>query len=238
VIDSAMATDVDDQIQATGIVANAFPPGVREIHIVLVLDGVGPGDEITGRWFQLVDDGPPGGTELSSAGIVLTEDNVISGAARVALHLSVGPEGFPIDDYLVRVYAGEEFIKTSAFVVSRFVVHPASGSGADQPTQGAQAEPTATPAPPAPSPTSEPQQAQPTPTPAQQAPEPTATTAPPAQPETYTVVSGDTLTIIAERFKTPQETTESYVTRLEQANNLAPGSILVVGQVLTLPGPP
>jgi hypothetical protein len=239
VLDSAMATAIDDQTRATGVVDNVFPPEVRQIYIVLVLDGVDVGTVITGRWFQLVDDGPPGGTEISTAGITLTETNVIEGATRVELNLSSGPEGFPADDYLVRVYAGDEFIKTSAFVVSPLVVHPTGGGGATapEPTPAggqSQPEPSATPGTAAPEPTATTPPPDPTATQTSAPPAPTATQ-PQGSPETYTVVSGDTLTIIAERFKPATEPTESYVARLQQENNLQPGAILFVGQVLTLP---
>jgi hypothetical protein len=238
VLDSAMSTQVDANKQASGVVANAFPPNVPQVFIVLVLRGVEVGAEITGRWYQLMNDGPPEGTELSVGSVVLTQENVVDGVARVELNLSAGAEGFPVDDYLVRVYAGDEIIKTTGFVVSSFVVHP-QGQGAAAPTPAPQPEPSPTPGSAAPQPTATAGQQPPTPT-ATQPVAPTATQSPSSTggtPETYTVVSGDTLTIIADRFKPATESTESYVARLREANGLEPGAILFVDQVLTLPGP-
>jgi hypothetical protein len=235
VIDSAMSTQIDENKQASGVVGNAFPPDTQQIYIVLVLDGVDVGTVITGRWFQLVDAGPPGGTEISRADVTLTQDNVIEGAARVELNLSAGASGFPPDDYVVRVYAGDTFIKTSAFVISELVTHP-TPTGA--PPSAAAPDPTATPGTAAPQPTATPgQQAAATATQAPAQPTATPTQEQQGTPENYTVVSGDTLTIIAERFKSDTESTESYIVRLQQENDLQPGSILFVGQVLELPGP-
>ena len=70
---------------------------------------------------------------------------------------------------------------------------------------------------------------------------PSATTAPAptATPEqqTYTVAPGDSLTIIANKFKGANESTESYINRMVALNNLQAGSFLSVGQVLKLPPP-
>lgn len=67
----------------------------------------------------------------------------------------------------------------------------------------------------------------------------TPTPAPPpppvATPRTYTVVSGDTLTTIANRFRPQDVAQNDYLQRLYQANNLGPNSVISVGQTLTLP---
>jgi LysM repeat protein len=48
------------------------------------------------------------------------------------------------------------------------------------------------------------------------------------QPKTYTIVAGDTLTLIATRFKTT-------VARLMELNNLVNSDRIRIGQVLKLP---
>ena len=61
-------------------------------------------------------------------------------------------------------------------------------------------------------------------------PPPAATPA----PQTYQVVAGDTLSIIASRFRGDVDQ-NTYLQRLYQANNLGPTSVLAIGQTLTLP---
>ncbi|MEZ4553542.1 MAG: LysM domain-containing protein [Dehalococcoidia bacterium] len=67
-------------------------------------------------------------------------------------------------------------------------------------------------------------------TPAPTEPPPAATPA----PQTYQVVAGDTLSIIANRFRGDVDQ-NTYLQRLYQANNLGPTSVLAIGQTLTLP---
>ena len=82
---------------------------------------------------------------------------------------------------------------------------------------------TATPQPPA-------QTQAPTPPPA------TATAAPTSTTRSYTVVAGDTLTVIGNREQPANVTAADYVARIYQANpTLGPNSILLIGQVITLP---
>ncbi|MGE0228370.1 MAG: LysM peptidoglycan-binding domain-containing protein [Dehalococcoidia bacterium] len=87
------------------------------------------------------------------------------------------------------------------------------------------------------SPTPAPTQEAPTETPAPVATpaptEPPPTPAPPA-PQTYQVVAGDTLSIIANRFRGSVDQ-NTYLQRLYQANNLGPTSVLAIGQTITLP---
>ena len=60
-------------------------------------------------------------------------------------------------------------------------------------------------------------------------PVPTATTPPQTTPQSYTVVSGDTLSLIARRFGTT-------IDALVQANSIVNPNLIYVGQVLTIPG--
>jgi hypothetical protein len=65
----------------------------------------------------------------------------------------------------------------------------------------------------------------------------------PAQPqasptpafENYTVVAGDTLNGIAQRFRPANEDVNAFINRILQANNLQPNATLQTGQVLRIP---
>lgn len=76
---------------------------------------------------------------------------------------------------------------------------------------------------------------------ATQAPPPAATPTPPppaptqAPPRTYQVVAGDTLSIIANRFRPSDVDVNTYLQRIYQANNLGANSVIAVGQTITLP---
>jgi hypothetical protein len=218
IVQAVMGTDITPERQITRYATRAFPEGTSRVYAVLVMEGVEPGSEVTVRWFQLsADEVEPDGHFVNEAGVTLTDENVnASGQARVALDFGSTEGALPNGDWLVRVYVDGVFVRTMGFVISSFVTLDGEPAGTPPSAAG---EPTATPA--------------------QQPPQPTPTVeiAPTQQPETYTVVSGDTLTVIAERFKPATETTESYVARLQEANALAPGAILFVGQVLTLPTP-
>jgi LysM repeat protein len=229
VVQARMGREVDVEKRISDTPARAFPAGTTRVYAEIVLEGVRPGDEVVGRWFQLsVRDVSPAGNLVTEAGVTLAEtDFSPDGLSQVTLDLGTGTGMLPEGDWVVRIYVNGEFVRTMGFVITPLLTEGA----AQQPPQ-ASARP----------------QQPPAPTPGQQAPAPTATqtSAPPAPtatptqqgtPETYTVVAGDTLTIIAERFKPATESTESYVARLQEVNNLAPGAILTVGQVLTLPAP-
>jgi nucleoid-associated protein YgaU len=64
-----------------------------------------------------------------------------------------------------------------------------------------------------------------------------ADAAPPAAPATtnYTVVAGDTLASVAQRFLPAGETVQSFVTRIATLNNIAATAALSPGQVLRVP---
>jgi LysM repeat protein len=65
----------------------------------------------------------------------------------------------------------------------------------------------------------------------------TGTNGPPAAPATtnYTVVAGDTLASVAQRFLPAGETVQSFVTRIATLNNIAATAVLSPGQVLRVP---
>jgi LysM repeat protein len=76
------------------------------------------------------------------------------------------------------------------------------------------------------------------------APSPTSASAPPPAssspaagptPVTYTVVSGDSMTSIAQRYLPPGENIASFTARLAQFNNLSANGTLSPGQILRIP---
>ena len=212
VIQAALGNAINEEQQLTGLVARAFPAETNHIYAVVLLQGVGVGAEVTGRWYQLsVQDAPPEGAFVSEAGVTLVEDNISEGVARVALDLGANAGVLPAGDWVLRVSVDGEFIRTMGFVITPQIAIGQAPSG-QQPSPTAEAQPTVAPQP-----------AEPTPVP---------------EPQTYTIQPGDTLTIIAEQFRTPEEPVDAYIARLTEANGLAPGAIIAVGQVLQLPGPP
>jgi LysM repeat protein len=56
-----------------------------------------------------------------------------------------------------------------------------------------------------------------------------------AAPQTYTVVAGDTIASIAQRFLPQGESITSYQARIVQVNNLPASPVLQVGQVIRIP---
>ena len=66
---------------------------------------------------------------------------------------------------------------------------------------------------------------------------PPTTTTPPATATRYTVVPGDTLWGIAERFQPSGTTVAHFVDQLEAANGLGADAAIDVGQMLTIPAP-
>lgn len=236
VLDAAFGTEVDEERKAAGSVGNVFAPDTKRVYAVLVLEGASAGDVVTGRWYKLDSpSAPPEGALIDQAGIEL-ESGMVSpdGIARVALNLTAAGDALASGQWLVRVYLDEAAIRTMAFIVLPGAAEPeseASPAGTGSAGPATQVPPPAVggtgPAGEAPAATA-------TIDSAATLPAPAATT---VAPTSYTVQPGDTLTLIAERVKPPGESTESYVTRLMEANALTPASVLAVGQALTLPGP-
>ncbi len=236
VIDSALGTQVDEERKIVGGTTNVFPLDTKQVYAVVVLGGPSAGDLVTGRWYKL--DGPsaqPAGTLISEAGIELDERRIGSNkVARVALNLTASGDGLAEGQWLVRIYLNDALIRTMAFIVTPRTLGPIPTSTAGPAPSGASATPAAsTPA--------SPQAGTSTPGPLQTATiTPSTPTAEATLPTslTHTVEPGDTLSLIAERFKTPGESTESYLARLIQLNGLASSDFLFVGEVLKLPGSP
>jgi len=70
------------------------------------------------------------------------------------------------------------------------------------------------------------------------APGPAAPPAPPAPaptPVTYTVVAGDSLQSVAQRFLPPGQNLQTYLADVARCSNLAPTATLIAGQVLRIP---
>jgi LysM repeat protein len=190
---AVMSSAINDQGQATAP-GRIFLSNVSRIYAVVNLEGVKPGVEISGKWFQTgVENVPAEGSEVHSSTIKLDDKTATEGRSRVALFLPATTQGIPEDAWIVRIYAGKDLVRTLAFVV----VAPPAGSAAPP----AQANPP---------------------------PEPTAAA------QTYTVVSGDTLQTIANRFKPANEDVVAFTNRLRQANNLTSDN-LNIGQVLRIP---
>ena len=242
VLQAVMSTGINDQQQATGSVTNAFPANIQNVYAVIVLQGVGAGDNVDGKWYRLnprdpetcqllTDKVTPDGYLVSENGVVLAKSNITpDGAARVALSLSstAGAGALPVGDWALRVYANGKFIRTVGFVItdelggspSLCLAGSTGSSGATGPSGVTSAT-------------------GPTGVTGASGPPPTITPAPTATPtvQTYTVAPGDSLTVIANKFKPASESTEFYINRLSALNNLQVGAILAVGQVLKLPGP-
>ena len=249
VVDAVMATGVNDKQQATGIVSSAFPASVENLYAVLVLQGIGVGSTVDGKWYQLnprdangqlIAQGvTPDGYLVTEAAIKLTKDNVTpDGASRVALSFASNAGALPQGDYVLRVYADGKFIRTIGFVITSALgavpTGPTGATGSTGPTgpTGVTGATGATGPTGVTGPSGATGATGPTgPTP----PPPTATTT--QAPQTYTVAPGDSLTIIANKFKSANESTESYINRIVALNNLQAGSFLSVGQVLKLPPP-
>ncbi|MFN8584148.1 MAG: LysM domain-containing protein [Dehalococcoidia bacterium] len=141
-----------------------------------------------------------------------------------------------------RVYRGSLLALLIATVFAVWLLVRPGGSDAGTPPAGLVGvlpSTTLTPTPavatvaPTTAPTQAPTQAPPpaaTPTPPPATPAPTQAPA----PRTYQVVSGDTLSIIANRFRGDLDQ-NTYLQRLYQANNLGPTSVITVGQTINLP---
>ena len=56
-------------------------------------------------------------------------------------------------------------------------------------------------------------------------------------PINYTVVAGDTLQLIAQRFLPEAETLADFLVRIGNLNDISVSAILQTGQVLLIPGP-
>lgn len=58
-----------------------------------------------------------------------------------------------------------------------------------------------------------------------------------AQPQNYTVVAGDTLQTVAQRFLPQGEQAQNFINRIATLNNIQATATLQPGQVLRIPGP-
>ena len=210
VVDAVMGTEISPEQQIVGQVTRAFPVDTSSLYAILVLQNVEIGDEVTGRWYQLsVQDAPPDGAFVTEARIALGDEHLSAErAARVSLNLASDQGPLPPGDWVVRIHVNGVFVRTLGLVITDQV-------GATQPPPGP--DTTATPE-------ANPGAEEATPT--------------PEAPETYTVQSGDTLIGIAEQFKPADETTDEYIARLLELNDLPADAIIFPDQELLLPGAP
>ena len=129
VLQAVMSTGVNEQQQATGVITNAFPAGVEKLYAVLVIQGIGSGSTVDGKWYQLnphdangdrvTQNVTPDGYLVTEGNVKLTKDNVTSDAgARVALDLTSSAGALPQGDWVLRVYADGKFIRTVGFVIT------------------------------------------------------------------------------------------------------------------------
>jgi hypothetical protein len=147
VISAAMGTEVNERFQVLRA-QNVFPKSTQRIYASIVFRDAKPGMNVLGRWYQLsVMDAPPNGKEVTSGGLTLEDVNIVQGTARVALSQTT-TDGFPLGDWLVRVYVNGTLVRTMGFVVL-----PDAGISPEPPPP---APPPPAPATPGPSPTSPP----------------------------------------------------------------------------------
>lgn len=210
--------------------SRVFTTNDPRIYVVIGLKDVKPGMEFTGKWFQTSTEGvPPEGAKVHESRVRLEAKSITAeGETRIAFFLPRPPTGIPADSWLVRVYEGDTLLRTVAFVVT-------DGSAA-APQSPPSPSPVASPPAPAPATTGT---AGVSPTAATAAspvatPPAPATATPAAGFTEYTVVSGDTLLAIAERFRPASEDVLTFANRIRSANNLTSDS-LSIGQVLRIP---
>ena len=242
VTQALMGTAINDEQQVLGQAGRAFPADTSEVYAVVVLDGAGTGDRITGRWFQLsVPDVPPEGLFVTEASVTLTEEHLTEdGSARVSLRLASEQGPLPIGDWLVRIHANDVFVRTMGFVLTDELAG-APGQGTPAPQASPEGTPASTGSPAAagtatPSGTTSPGGT----TPPAGTAAPTGTTATRTTPgtgSTYTVQPGDTLIAIAEQFRGDDETNNEFIERLLELNDLEPDAIIFPDQELQLPPP-
>lgn len=147
VTQAVMTSAINEQGQATAP-ARVFPTTAQRIFAVVNLEGVKPGVEIVGKWYQTsVENVSAEGSEVHSSPIKL-DDTTVSpeGRSRVALFLPATTQGIPEDSWILRIYAGDKLLRTMAFVVAApaGTTAPAAQPTTQPPAPAAQ--PTTTPA--------------------------------------------------------------------------------------------
>ena len=220
---AVFSSQLNDQGQPL-TVAHVFPSNVSRISAIVLFEGVKSGNEIVGLWYQLGGNAPPEGRQVHKSSIKLSDNNVKDGRAQVTLILpavplagDAGPQatplahGIPEDSWLLRISADGKLLRTLGFVVVANAPPPLPVS------PGASATP---------APASSPASGVGTPL------LPTGT----PNFQTYTIVAGDTLQTIANRFKPANEAVDAFVARIVRENNLSsPTVTLSVGQQLRIP---
>lgn len=140
VASAAMGTEINDQRQIINP-TRIFPRSATTIYAALSLQGVRPGLEVIGHWFQLSAPDAPEGKEVNAGGITLEPSHIFEGSSSRVVLTQNAPNGLPPGDWLVRVYADGRLIRSMGFVVAP----DATPTPTPTPTGGAR--PTATPTP-------------------------------------------------------------------------------------------
>lgn len=113
---------------------NLIPSTATEIRISVKLEGVRAGQKVTAKWYQLgVADVPSEGKEIQSKDLVLPAAEVTPEGTTFA-NFAINSSRFPEDAWLVRVFVGDELVRTGAFVVTSAAGARTSSSPAPQAT--------------------------------------------------------------------------------------------------------
>lgn len=185
---------------------NVFPAGSRQMAASVILEGARSGMRVRGTWYQLgVAEAPPEGSEARTSETVLNADT-ISPEGRSRVSFSLAVGGNGFSGN--SVWLLRVYINDKLASTNGFAIAAAAGQ---QPPAGA-APPTGGAPPP-------------------------GGTAPPVAPtpRVYTVVAGDTLLIVAQRFLAPGANVNTFATEIATLNNIAPNATLTPGQVLRIP---
>lgn len=101
-----------------------FPANVPEVHAFFKTVGTKNGDRIRAVWFaEDAGAAAPKGTKIDEATVTGNEDN-FSGS----FSLSKPTKGWPIGEYRLEIYSGDNLVKTANFEITA----PASAADADE----------------------------------------------------------------------------------------------------------
>ena len=189
-------------------VRNIVPSSARQITPRVELEGVEPGMVVSVRWYQLgVRDVGPEGAEIEAG----TSEVILTAAA---INVDVeNPQGETFVTF-TSLTSGPSGFPEDAWLLRVFVNGQLVSTVAFIVTSALDAS-------------------------VEPPPQPTAAATVDAVPTpiNYTVVSGDTLQLIAQRFLPEAETLADFLIRIGDLNDISVSAILQTGQVLLIPGP-
>jgi hypothetical protein len=151
-----LAVGFSDQFDNQGRPTNlrtVLPAGVRNISAYVLLQGVKPGMEVEGRWFELgPQDAGPEGSQVTKSTVELKADTIDAETSRASAFFSLATDNpaLPEDSWLLRIYVNGVLVRTAAMIITSAV-----GNAAPPPRPTVAPAPQATPSPPigAPTPT-------------------------------------------------------------------------------------